>query len=230
MIGETSFTNILNYCGDTLFGPDIKTDSLRFIYENNFLPEIRKYAKTGTSCHMVIQGMIDYKLSEEEAFLILAYSSHIGKYINAGIKYDKESSKCMTAIAKALNAALGKMPSYGSDVFRMNLYIGDESTELSWFKSKIGKVFNTPFFLSTSRENWGSCKVVWKIETLKDESLGRDISTLCQVPSEKEVLFMQNAKFLIREVDIRKGIVYLTEKQHKQSYDFPLVGDYTLNY
>lgn len=135
---ETTFNKILQECGDTLFGPDRKSDSLRFIYENNFLPEIRTYIKTGTSQHMAMQGMMDYELSEEEAFLILAYSSHLGKYINAGIKYEKETTKCMTLMASALNAALGKMPSYGSSVFRMNLYVADESAELKWFKSKIG--------------------------------------------------------------------------------------------
>jgi len=112
----------------------------------------------------------------------------------------------------------------------MNLYIGDESKELSWFKSKIGKVFHTPFFLSTSKENWHSCKVVWKIETLRHGSFGKDISTLCQVPSEKEVLFMQNANLLIREVDVEKGVVYLTEIPHGERYDFPLVGAYTQNF
>lgn len=225
-----SFTEALAKCGHTLFGSDRNTDTLQHIYLHNFLPEIRKFLLTGKSEHMVMDGMIENNLSQDEAFLILAYSSHLGKWINAEYKGLKAPSECMSDVAFALNQALTKMPTYGLDVFRMNLYVGDEQEELRWFKSKTGNTFNVPFFLSTSKENWKNCKVVWKIRTLTVDSFGKDISRLCQVPSEKEVLFMQNAKFLINDVDVENATIYLTEQIESKVFDFPLIGAYTKNY
>lgn len=227
---QTSFTKLLAKCGRTLFGADSNTDSLEHICLHNFLPGIRSFIETGKSEHMVMDGMIENKLSQDEAFLILAYSSHLGKWINAEFRRLEEPSECMSAVAFALNRALSKMPSYGLDVFRMNLYVLDALEELRWFKGKVGNVFNVPYFLSTSKENWNSGKVVWKIQPLTVNSLGRDISNLCQVPSEKEVLFLQNAKFLIDDVDIDNSIVYLTEQSENKGFDFPLIGSYTKNY
>lgn len=224
------FTRILTKCGHMLFGSDHSIDTLQHIYEHNFLPEIRKFLATGKSEHMVMDGMIDCKLSQDEAFLILAYSSHLGKWINAAYRGLNTPSECMKEVAFALNQALTKMPTYGLDVFRMNLYVADEQEELTWFKSKVGKTFNVPFFLSTSKENWKNCKVVWKIQTLSEDSFGKDISRLCQVPSEKEVLFMQNVKFLISDVDVENATIYLSEQMESSVFDFPLIGAYTKNY
>lgn len=172
--------------------------------------------------------MIDNNLTEEEAFPILAYSAHSAHWLNSALRHQTEISKCKQMFSDNLNRSLSKMRSFNGIVFRMDFL--SEPQELAWFESKINCIFTTPFFLSTSKENWKNSDVVWQIQNLPEDSFGKDISNLCQAPSEQEVLFMKDAKFQITKVDLQNNIVFLEERERYTKSDFPLHGIYTQNF
>jgi hypothetical protein len=178
-----------------------------------------------------LTGMTQYGLTEFEAFLILAYTSGASRWLNRETREgDPYGSKCKAYFAHCLEETLKKIPSFdGQTIYRMEIFTRNTNEVLLWFKNHRSKTMRLPYFLSSSKENFDNCELVWEIETLNHGSKARDIHNLTNNRSEKEVLFQHDSKFLIQDVDLKKKMVFLSEAPHDVVADFDLVGLYHLN-
>ena len=208
-----------------------RENSLRYLYHHGFTPWFKRFREGDTSLSPNLQGMVENGLTEEEAFLILAYTGSSSGWINSDLREGKilqEPDKVL--FAKYLDYVLEKMPSFDSQVvFRMETPSGDAETVLKWFESKLGSTFVLPYYLSTAQEDYENSEIVWKINTLSQGSFGKNISNLSNNKYEKEVLFKRGAKFKIKSTDLEKSYIFLEEVNSFTQEDFPLTGLYHRN-
>lgn len=202
-------------------------------FEDIWLPLFKEFRANGNLAskvrtgNIVLEGLKQYKLSNEEAFFILihtgSFSSWINQPLRSGFSLD---SKCKERYAMELENSLSKLPPHNNElVFRMDSPDGDKEEVFAWFKYNINKVFRVPYFLSTSKDNWGSTDVIWRIKTKNEDSQARDLAYLTNNKSEKEVLFKRNTFFEIKKVHENEGIVDMQETKYYNSA-VSLVGQY----
>ena len=226
------FFELLELCNDDpIRSHPPKGGTLKSTYYDGYLPWFESYRRGDSSLDKNLKGMIENGLSEEEAFFILAYTSSYSGWINTALKDGRKlDTECKKQFANALDNALEKIKSGPETVYRMDWPPGDPEDVLTWFESKIGSSFVIPYFLSTAKEDYENSEVVWQITTLKSGSCARDISNLCQAPSEQEVLFKRASKFKIIKVDRSKRVVFLDEIPTDAAVDFPLIQVYHKNF
>ena len=190
----------------------------------------RRYRDGDKNLDPHLKSMIDNKLTDDEAFFILAYTGSYSSWINSKLRDGASlDSECKNKFASCLDHALSKMPSVKEEiVFRMD-NPGCEREILSWFDKHKRRKIRIPYFLSTAKEDYKNTNIIWEIQTRRINSKGKDISSLSNNKFEKEVLFMRNSWFRIDAVDISKNYVYLVELPPHEKINFGLVGLYHLN-
>lgn len=197
-------------------------------YKKDFNPWFESYKNGDLEISKHLCGMTINKLTEDEASYILSYTARNSSWINRRLREGERLDLKQILFAEKLNASLNKMPSFNNNfAYRMDSQLNEEVV-ISWFKKKINCTFNIPYFLSTSKDNWGSNCEIWKIKTLESNSFGKDISNLTQNPLEKEILFKQHSKFRIDNVD-SNNMVILSEINQNEQVDFELTGLYHRN-
>jgi len=177
-------------------------------------------------------GILECNLTNEEAFLILAYTGACSSWLNDDKRNNLEySSEGKKLYADSLNETLTKLTSFNDAiVFRMDSPSGDSKEILRWFKRKVSSVFTIPYFLSTAKEDYQNTPITWIIKTLPNNSLGKDISNITNNKYEKEVLFRRNSCFQITKVQIGKAQVFLEEVGASSVINFSLTGFYFRNF
>lgn len=198
--------------------------NVKFTYEKGFKPVFDRYRNDikGMPKHSQIElkGMIEFSIDDEEAFFILAYTGSYSSWLNSNLRNGLPlDTECKKYFAKRLTDALNKLPSCNNNtVFRMDTPSDEKRTVLNWFNRNIGKTVRTPYFLSTSKDNYNNTNIVWKIKTLETNSFGKDLNLLTNNKVEKEVLFKCNAYFEIQSVDKTKGIIEMQEVLKQKNY------------
>ncbi|GAB2612050.1 ADP-ribosyltransferase [Belliella aquatica] len=150
---------------------------------------------------VAIDGIEKYQLSKIEALHILAYTGHSSRWINSKIREDKLDGNCKIFIEN-LDMALAKITP--SD--NMKLFHG---TYGLWNGMVEGGIINVPNYLSTSIEDYESYPVVFRIQTTKENSKARDISTISNNKDEFEHLFMRGASFRVLRIEEIGKITYV---------------------
>lgn len=222
------FESFLSKCDDikNTYGQVARTS-----YTRGFKPWFESYKNGNQEFKENLEGMSLNKLTEEETFVILAYTGSYSKWLNWDLR-DSELTKCncKKEFIKRLNNSLDKVKSFdNSTVYRMDSPFEDSEKMLTWFNSKIDCVFKIPYFLSTSKEDYKNSEIVWEIKTLPNNSLGKDISNLTNNKNELEVLFRTDSCFKIKGIDAEKKYVLLSEIEPETKFDFELTGYYSKN-
>ncbi|MEX0596613.1 MAG: ADP-ribosyltransferase, partial [Candidatus Paceibacterota bacterium] len=170
-------------------------------------------------------------LSEEETFMILAYTGSYSSWVNSDlINSQIPNCKCKYEFIKRLNKSLDKIISFDNQtVYRMDSPFDDKDVILNWFNMKTGCIFRIPYFLSTAKEDYKSTKIVWKVKTLPENSLGKDISDITNNQYELEVLFTTDSCFKIDSIDFDKAYINLIEVSSNTEVDFELTKRYCHN-
>ncbi|MBK8807067.1 MAG: hypothetical protein IPO21_10630 [Bacteroidales bacterium] len=201
---------------------------IRNTYYNGFLPWFERYRNGDKSLDDRLAGMITNGLTEEETFFILAYTGSYSSWVNSdvrnGLKLECESK---IAFTKWLNRSLDKVaPFNNSIVYRMDNPLGEIEIVLEWFDKKIGKNIKIPYFLSTAKEAYKDSRIVWKIETLVENSFGKDLVQLSNNRFEREVLFRTGSCFEIISTDYETGYINLKEIKSNSESQIELTGCY----
>ena len=175
-----------------------------------------------------LNGMVENNLTEEEAYFVLAYTGSASSWINSELRSGKTPlCICKQSYIHYLDKSLEKIaPSKNPIVYRMDSPYGDTKEVLKWFKKNKNKVINIPYFLSTAKEDYNNSPIVWKINTLSQNSYGKDISNLTNNKTELEVLFMRNAKFKIVNVDYASSIIFLSEVTQESEFQYNMTNYY----
>lgn len=172
----------------------------------------------------IVQGILNYDLSDEEGYFILSYTASFSSWINLPLRNNQKLTDCQGFYANGLEAALLKMPRFKGDfLYRMDSPICDKEEELAWFTKQKGNVIKVPNFLSVAKTNWDSTEIIWKIAT-NHNSLAFDLDECRNNPSEDEVLYKRDSLFKI--IDVSNGIILLEEVASSTGKVINLVGNY----
>ncbi|MBD0263024.1 MAG: hypothetical protein ICV78_09950 [Tolypothrix sp. Co-bin9] len=207
-------------------------ESLRDAY-NAFLPlfvDLRNGVAPKPK-YAAIEGMVQYGLSEAEAFFILEYTARSSRWVNEDLRAGRRlSTPDKILFVEALDSALNKIPSYNNRiVYRMDKPHGEKADIIKWFEIRKGAEFGIPYFLSTAQEDYHNSPIVWQIRTLNEGSFAKNISNLTNDAAELEVLFKRGANFRIAGVDNKKSYVFLEEIPSEAAVDFSLIDWYYSN-
>ena len=208
-----------------------KGQILRSTYYKGFLPWFKEYRDDNNSHKENLEGMTQNGLTEEEAFVILAYTGSYSSWLNSNMRNGELSScDCKNEFINRLNNSLDKIKCFNDEVvYRMDSPYDKDDNIIDWFKAKTNSIFRIPYFLSTAKEDYKNSEVVWEIETLTFNSLGKDISNLTNNQYELEVLFRTGSCFQIKSIDSKKRYVKLKEVRIDSKIDFELTGLYNYN-
>lgn len=207
---------------------DILTSLFEECCENN--KSLRKFYDLLSS-----NGDSDMPVDEVD-FFIKSYTGEFSAWINEDLRNGIElSCNCKKVFRTGLNIALSGLQSFDNQtIYRMDLPGGDVFTTLNWFKKRIGQSFETPYFLSTSKDNFQNTDIIWIIKTLATDSKGKDISNLSTSLAEKEILFQTESCFKILGVDIwkeeddYKGYLHLEEMPQGTICNVDVTGFYIM--
>lgn len=207
------------------------SERLNYTYSKGFMPWFVDYRSGNKTYEPHLKGMTDNNLTEDEAFMLLAYTSSYSEWINLEPRNGKAfEGEDKILYADYLSYVLEKLPAYNErTVYRMETWVYDEEKELKWFNKMVGKTFTLPYFLSTAKHDYENTTVVWEIKTLESNSRARDISNITNNKHEQEVLFIRNSKFKVRAVNKKKNYIYLDEVCCNSKADFALTGVYCSN-
>lgn len=228
-----TFNKYLEDCKDDV---DDHNQNLKRTFEEGWLPLFEQYRTTktlqlkSTINNIVLSGLIEYNLTNEEAFFILAYTGSYSSWINQPLRAGQLlKSICKTRFAEILEKSLDKLPSFNCNyVYRMDSPDGLSQEVITWFKKIINKIVKVPYFLSTSKDNWESTDIVWKIKTMQANSNARDLHLLTNNCTEKEVLFKRNSYFKVLSVNEKNGIIEMEETDNID-FAYILTGLYHKN-
>jgi hypothetical protein len=221
------FKKLMKLC-DGVPASYLSKSTLSQLYSKSFAPWFEAYKLGDQEILDNLKGMKENGLSEEEAFLVLIYTASSSSWINEemreGISVDCD---CKSSIIRNLDNVLAKIKSHDNKVvYRMDNPLGDNAKVLSWFSKAVTLKFTVPNFLSTSMENYENSPIIWKINTLVEGSMGKDISNLTNNKHEKEVLFRKDSCFEILEVDFEAAMISLNEVKSNDDISFKLTGHY----
>jgi hypothetical protein len=218
-----TFINFLEECKRDL---NHHQQNVKESFEEGWLPLFTHFRSTGTlpikpsTKHIVLNGLTEYNLTDEEAFFILAHTGSYSSWINQPLRNGQLlDSICKEKFAENLDKSLNKLPPFNCEnVFRMDdSPLGTAQEICSWFKKNIGKVIIIPYFLSTSKENWDNTEITWKIKTMQANSNARDLQLITNNDIEKEVLFKRYSSFKIISVNENTGIIEMEETSNSNS-------------
>lgn len=157
----------------------------------------------------------DKGFSKEEAFILILYIGFSSCWINTRLNNRKiKSDPLHKLVVEHLDFILTKLnPANELTVYRKDKHKKKEDS-FKWFTKNSKCIIQTPWFLSTSIDDFDSSEVVWKIKTLPtDKTKSRLVYPIYNHGNEKEVLFQRDACFLVKEVGLEgnKLIVTLDE-------------------
>jgi len=203
---------------------DHQGQELRKTYVMGFAPWFERYENGDFDLEKNLGGMAKNGINEEEAFMLLAYTGSHSSWVNSDLRNGQITNcECKSEFISRLNKTLDKIISFNNQiVYRMDNPSENKEVVLKWFNSKIGFVFRIPYFLSTAKEDYENTEIVWKIMTLPDNSLGKDISDITNNEFELEVLFKTGSCFKIESVDYDKSYINLIEVPSSCTIDFEL--------
>lgn len=193
-------------------------------YEKGYKPLFEKYKnrieQTNSHSNIELKGIKKFNISEEDAFFVLAYTGSYSSWLNSDLRNGMPlHTKCKKYFATRLCEVLNLLPSYNDGfVFRMDNPSGDKETVLNWFSSQINKIVKTPYFHSTSKDNYNNADIIWKIKTLETDSFGKDLSLLTNDKGEREILFIPNSYFKVKSVDKITSIIDMQEVTRQETF------------
>lgn len=210
------FNQFLDECKDEL---NHHQQNVKTSFEKGWKPlfdEIRKNKKlqdTHRNRHIVLQGLEEYNLSDEDAFFILSYTGSYSSWLNSESRNGRDfDTECKRYFANGLTLALDKLPYYNDEyVFRMDSPLGTKEQIIEWFNAHKKGIICVPYFLSTSKDNYENSEITWHIKTMKNNSKARDLALITNNDTEKEVLFKRDCFFRIVSVDSESGIIEMVE-------------------
>ncbi len=181
----------------------------------------------GNTKNIRLRGLNEYSLTDEEAFFIVGHTASYSKWINQPLRDgNKFDNSCKEYFANSLGKALDKLPIFNSQkVYRMDSPLGEKNQVMHWFEKNNKKIVQTPYFLSTSKNNWNNTDITWHITTMKTNSNARDLFLITNNATEKEVLFKRNSFFKITKVNCDEGIIEMNEVNRAASF-ITLIGFY----
>jgi len=164
-------------------------------------------------------------LHSDDGFFIWSYTGSCSSWVNREKRNCNEyDSECKQYFANGLTSALRKLPFYVGQAFRWE-EADDELKKFNWFKIHIGTTIKIPYFLSTSKDNITADPMIWEINTI-DGGNARDITDISNAPSEREILFLPDSKFLITGVKDDDRTVNLQELDPDAETQFDLCRIY----
>ncbi len=175
--------------------------------------EFGKTSETGEN----LDAIKKYNLSLEEAAIIYLYTGHdICFDVNSQLRnHSAHLDKDIEEYAKLLNQSLDKLPSFDNGlVYRDIQNISNAKELIDYYSSNIGKVVCESAFISSHIEysRWSDVeRSVQLIIKTKKDSNGKDLRELSFNSTETEVLFKNNAKFIVVNIHEHKNIVELIE-------------------
>ena len=174
--------------------------------------------------NIILNGIIEYNLTDEEAFFILAHTGSYSSWVNFPLRNSHDLPPCQNYFAEGLDQSLSKLPSFNDEiVYRMENSLGEKNVALNWFRKNKGSVVELPYFLSTSKVKWSSTEMTWEIKTLDKGSKAKDLNLITNNKTEQEVLFQRNSLFEITNVN--RKIVEMKEVGHS-NLSLSLTGYY----
>lgn len=142
-----------------------------------------------------------HKLSQNEALSVIGYTGSFYKDFNQALRVGKVTPK-IARYESLLNTALEKLPKFSGISYRAVQKLSKE--DLARYKE--GEVVTEPFFVSTSelkKVQGFSGKVRFEIYGKN----GRKVANLSLYPSEKEVLFKSESRFIVKRVS-KTGLIW----------------------
>lgn len=142
-----------------------------------------------------------HKLSQNEALSVIGYTGSFYKDFNQALRAGKVTPK-IARYESLLNTALEKLPKFSGISYRAVQKLSKE--DLARYKE--GEVVTEPFFVSTSelkKVQGFSGKVRFEIYGKN----GRKVANLSLYPSEKEVLFKSESRFIVKRVS-KTGLIW----------------------
>jgi len=225
-----SFNQFLEECKDEL---NHHQQNVKTSFEQGWKPLFDQFRKdkklqdAHRNRHIVLQGIEEYNLSDEDAFFILSYTGSYSSWLNAGLRNGRDfDTKCQRYFASKLTLALDKLPCFNDEyVFRMDSPLGLKGQLAKWFNGNKGRVIHLPYFLSTSKDNYENSDITWHIKTMKNNSTARDLALVANNDTEREVLFKRDCFFQIGSIDGETGIIEMQEVE-KTSNAIKVTGFY----
>ena len=142
-----------------------------------------------------------HKLSQNEALSVIGYTGNFYKAFNKALRTGMATPK-ITRYENLLNKALEKLPKFNGISYRAVQKLSKE--DLARYKE--GAVVTESFFVSTSElkkvQGFGG-KVRFEIYGKN----GRKVANLSLYPSEKEVLFKSESRFIVKRVS-KTGFIW----------------------
>ena len=142
-----------------------------------------------------------HKLSQNEALSVIGYTGGFYKDFNKALRTGMATPK-ITRYENLLNKALEKLPKFNGISYRAVQKLSKE--DLARYKE--GEVVTESFFVSTSElkkvQGFGG-KVRFEIYGKN----GRKVANLSLYPSEKEVLFKSESRFIVKRVS-KTGFIW----------------------
>lgn len=223
----TSFDEFLNICGKMENNHRIEIAN-SFAGWKQIFTKVRSGSgeklRSGMS-QPIVQGIITYGLSDEEAFFILSYTASFSSWINLPLRCGDPLTMCQAYYAENLIMALSKLPHCNCEyLYRMDTPLCGKAEELAWFKRKIGSVIKVPNFLSVAKSNWDNTELTWKIYTIKGRSNAIDLEQCRNNPSEDEAIYQSDSLFEIKGVD--GELVVLDEVENTTIATIEMIGNY----
>ncbi len=223
----TNFNDFISACGQTLNHHQLTIKDCFDGWKRTF-DKIR----SGTAERLrpgfsqpVVQGVITYSLSDEEAFFILSYTASFSSWINLPLRRGDVLTECQQYYAKGLELALAALPACNCDyLYRLDMPMCDKKEELEWFARNVGSIIQVPSFLSVAKSNWDNTNITWKIATNNGHSNAVDLALCRNNASEDEAVFKPNSLFKI--IGIEQGIVLLEEVENTTLPFISMVGNY----
>lgn len=201
--------------GDNVVAEDGMTfNQLAKSYENEF-DRFETDSKSDGKYGVQLRGMQTFKLTKEEALYILGYTAISAKWINPYIQNEQSIARNCDAelFIKHLDQALKKVQSTQELILYRMDYQAERQCAYIEYHSKKNSIIRLDYYLSTDKEEYPECEIIWRIKPLPNgKSKGKDITTITNNGAEKEVLFGRGSKFRIDEViNLSKLYIDMTE-------------------
>jgi len=167
-------------------------------YPDDFLQEgwMHKYAQ-GPYPKQVTDAVKQYNLSDVEVLIMLCFYGNLSKYFrdDAYIVFG-EVPKVAIEMQKVLESFIKKAPKHKDG----KLYRFLKSHDIVDFK--VGDVFESSCYLTTTNEDWEQDKDVYEITPLPEESTSAyDIYMIYNYHEENQVNFLKGTKFKVTNIE-----------------------------
>ena len=200
------------------------------IYAKKYAPLTEEYLKKPARTANLVD-VINGSVSLANADAISNYSGELSKALNRAIRGNYlDFTVKVAAYDEVLLKALQSLPHHNDQtVYRMTKYVEDITPYAIYFDSKNGMVLSDPCYMSTSKDEWTSEKLVYEITTLQSDSNARDISRLTNNAIENEVLFIKGTRFLVKSILKKEDRLIVEMKETVEEADDILTFKFPYN-